>query len=191
MRTFIAIDTPQPIKDRISEIQSELRKSGADVKWEGQNKFHITIKFLGEVQESMIDNVISSLRNVSTNFSPFSLQYADLGSFPNFKNPKVIWIGCKDISLSLLKIRQSLDKDLQKLGFDTEEREFHPHITLGRVRSDNQIKDLIPIIENLKFESEVTECREILVLKSILKSSGSEYSLLQSVILKKEIHEIK
>jgi RNA 2',3'-cyclic 3'-phosphodiesterase len=184
MRTFIAVDTPENIKRKMTEVQSELKLSDADVKWETSNKFHITIKFLGEVKETMIDDIIGKIQEVSSKFPPFALQYEKVGCFPNMKNPRVFWIGCRDISQNLSKIKTKLDEQLKQFGFEAEDRAFHPHITLGRVKSQSGIKNLIPIIENLTFKSEVIECQQILIMKSVLKPSGSEYSILQSVILK-------
>jgi 2'-5' RNA ligase len=184
MRTFIAVDTPENIKRKMTEVQSELKRSEADVKWETSNKFHITIKFLGERKETMVDDIIGKIQDVSSKFSPFALQYEKVGCFPNMKNPRVIWIGCRDMTQNLSKIKIMLDEELKQFGFEAEDRAFHPHITLGRVKSQSGIKNLIPIIENLTFKSEVIECRQILIMKSVLKPSGSEYSILQSVTLK-------
>jgi len=184
MRTFIAVDTPENIKSQMSEVQSELKRSEADVRWETANKFHITIKFLGEVKEVMIDGIKGKIGELCANYSPFPLQYEGVGCFPNMKNPRVIWIGCRDISQNLLKIKTLLDDKLTLFGFEAEDRAFHPHITLGRVKSQTGIKNLIPIIENLTFKSEVTECGKILIMKSSLKPSGSQYSILETILLK-------
>lgn len=184
MRTFIAIDTPEEIKKQMTEIQSELKRSEADVKWEPSSKFHITVKFLGEVKEVMLKETIQIIEDVVIKHQPFMLQYEKVGFFPNLKNPRIIWIGCMDISQNLAKIKTLLDEGLKESGFEAEDRTFQPHITIGRVKSLRGIKNLIPILENLNFTSKVTECREILIMKSILKPSGSEYSILKSIELK-------
>lgn len=184
MRTFIAIDTPEDIKLKISEVQYELKNSWADVKWESSNKFHITIKFLGEIKEFQIGEIIESIRNVANHYSRFKVKYKNLGCFPNLKNPRVIWIGCEDLNGTLEKIKNSLDEELKKYGFEIEDRKFHPHITLGRVKSSKGIKNLLPIIENLNFDTDATECRGILLMKSDLKPTGSEYTIIKSIELK-------
>jgi RNA 2',3'-cyclic 3'-phosphodiesterase len=191
MRVFIAIDTPLDIKIRMVHIQSEFKKTDANVKWESTDKFHVTIKFLGEVKETMLNEISDTIQKVCTQFSPFRLRYESIGCFPNLKNPSVIWIGCSDISQNLSKFKLFLDAELQKFGFETEKRGFHPHITLGRVKSSRGIKNLIPIIENLTFKSEEIESLEILLMKSVLKPSGSEYSILKSFFLKQNKYEIK
>lgn len=183
MRTFIATDTPADIKQEIETIQQKLKSAGADVRWESQNKFHITIKFLGDIKEELLPKIFGIIENISTHIYTFPLIYRNFGCFPNKRQPRVIWIGCDDVSNSLTKLKMELDADLKSLGFEIEDREFHPHITLGRVKSQTGIKNLIPILENLNFESRITECREILIMRSVLKSFGSEYTVLKSINL--------
>ncbi len=183
MRIFIAIDTPESIKQEIETIQQKLKSAGADVRWESQNKFHITIKFLGDTKEELLPKIYEIIKNISTKIYTFPLIYRNLGCFPNKRQPRVIWIGCEDVTSSLTKLKMELDVNLKSLGFEIEDREFHPHITLGRVKSQTGIKNLIPIIESLIFESRITECREILIVRSVLKSSGSDYTILKSINL--------
>ncbi|MDP2209019.1 MAG: RNA 2',3'-cyclic phosphodiesterase [Bacteroidota bacterium] len=183
MRLFISIDSPASVKAQMAEIQAELKKSQADVKWETADKFHITLKFLGETKDELLPAINGILETVGTKFPPFQIEYDDIGCFPNWKQPRVIWLGANETSGTLLKLKRSLDIELEKLGFETEDRKFHPHITLGRVKSQHNIKNLTVIMESLKFKSEITTCREILLMRSILKPSGSEYSTLTTVDL--------
>lgn len=183
MRLFLAIDTPASVKAKMAEIQAELKKSQADVKWDTSDKFHITLKFLGETKDELLSAITGILETVGTKFSSFQIEYDDIGCFPNWKQPRVLWIGANEPSGSLSKLKRFLDIELEKLGFETEDRKFHPHITLGRVKSQHNIKNLTVIMESLKFTSEITTCREILLMRSILKPSGSEYSTLTAVKL--------
>lgn len=181
MRLFIAIDTPASVKAQMVEIQEELKKSEADVKWETSNKFHITLKFLGDTNDTLLPVITRILETAGTKFPSFQIEYDDVGCFPNWKQPRVIWVGANEQSGTLLQIKRFLDTELEKLGFKIEPRKFHPHITLGRVKSQHNIKNLTVIMESLKFKSEKTTCREILLMRSILKPSGSEYSTLTTV----------
>lgn len=183
MRLFIAIDTPVSIKAQMAEIQAELKKSQADVKWDNSDKFHITLKFLGDTNDALLPAITEILGTVGSKFPSFQIEYDDIGCFPNWKQPRVIWIGANEQSGTLLKIKRFLDTELEKLGFEIEDRKFHPHITLGRVKSQHNMKNLTVIMESLKFTSEITMCREILLMQSILKPSGSEYSTLRTVHL--------
>jgi RNA 2',3'-cyclic 3'-phosphodiesterase len=184
-RTFIAFDTPAKIKNDIEIIQSKLRSAGADVKWEHKDKFHATIKFLGDVENSRLDSIIDKIANSIKQYPPTEIIYDGIGVFPNRNNPRVIWIGCTNSDGIIKKIKIALDKNLVNDGFEIEKRTFYPHITLGRVKSDRGLKNLLPMLENLTFEPQNTLIKEILVMKSVLKHEGSEYSVLKSIQLSK------
>ena len=185
IRTFIAFDTPNDIRNKMSILQEELRQSRADVKWESSDKFHATIKFLGNVDENLLSKVVSICNDGLSNYSSFIINYQYLGCFPNKKHPRVIWIGCENLDGAILKLKNALDKDLAPLGFEIENRSFHPHITIGRVRSEKGFSNLLPMLENLTFERQEATIREILIMKSILKPEGSEYSVLKTIQLKR------
>jgi 2'-5' RNA ligase len=184
IRTFIAFDTPEDIRYKMSVLQEKLRQSRADVKWESGDKFHATIKFLGNVDEHLLSNVILICEKGLSNYASFEIIYQSLGCFPNKKHPRVIWIGCENPDNTLLKLKNSLDKDLLPLGFEIEYRSFHPHITLGRVKSPKGFPNLLPMLENLTFERQEATIQEILIMKSVLKPEGSEYSVLKTIQLK-------
>jgi len=183
IRTFIAFDTPQNIRREMSLLQDKLKQSHTDVKWESSDKFHATIKFLGNVEETNLSNVISTCEQTLLNKSSFTVTYQTLGCFPNKKHPKVIWIGCENTDGKLLELKNDLDRNLQHLGFEIESRTFHPHITLGRVKSEKHLHDLLPMLENLTFQREAAVIQEILIMKSILKPEGSEYSVIKAIHL--------
>ncbi|MBI4810629.1 MAG: RNA 2',3'-cyclic phosphodiesterase [Ignavibacteriales bacterium] len=183
IRTFIAFDTPDPIKKEMSQLQMELKNSNADVKWEVESKFHVTIKFLGNIDESILQKVIDHCQSIVESSPRFDVVYQTLGCFPNKKHPRVIWIGCQNENGVLQKLKISLDKALLPLGFKIEDRAFHPHITLGRVRTPKGIQNLTPMLENLNFEPRKASINEILIMKSILKSEGSIYSILKTIHL--------
>lgn len=184
MRLFFAVDTPISIKKQMEKIQLQLIETDADVKWEPKEKFHITIKFLGETKENLIPQLEKYLNSIGETYPPFQLVYKNLGCFPNVNRPRVVWIGTELKDDILIKIKDYLDENLKQFGFEIEDRKFTPHITLGRVKSMKNIKNLISIIENLKFESEPVFCGEIILMESILKPTGSEYKVIRSVNLK-------
>lgn len=171
----------------MEKLQSELKISGADVKWERKDKFHATIKFLGDVSEEKLSAVLNEIDAIVSDFSETEVIYQSLGAFPNKKNPRVIWIGCDNPDGILLNLKNAFDHNLSRFGFEIENRPFHPHITLGRIKSSNQLKNLHPMLENLTFEPQKALINEILVMKSVLKPEGSEYSILQTIPLSKII----
>ncbi|MBI5020300.1 MAG: RNA 2',3'-cyclic phosphodiesterase [Ignavibacteriales bacterium] len=187
IRTFLAFDTPSIIKDEMEKLQSELKKSGADVKWERKDKFHATIKFLGDVKEETLPNVLNEIDSIVSTMEATQVIYQHLGAFPNKKNPRIIWVGCENSEGILLNLKNTLDQTLSKFGFEIETRPFHPHITLGRIKSSNRLINLLPMLENLTFEPQKAIINEILVMRSILKPEGSEYSIIKNIPLRKKI----
>jgi len=183
IRTFIAVETPESIRKDMSTLQAQLKKSNADVRWEHEEKFHATVKFLGEVDEKILPSVIGKIEEVVRRHRQCEVVFETLGCFPNVKNPRVIWIGCTDQSGELGILKSVLDKELQSFGFEIEQRPFKPHITLGRVKESRRNRDLISLIENLTFEPHESSVTDVVVMKSVLKPQGSEYSILQRIQL--------
>jgi RNA 2',3'-cyclic 3'-phosphodiesterase len=183
IRTFIAVDVPSEIKDKIYDIVEELKKVGVGVKWEEKEKFHITLKFLGDVNEEAIDSIYRVLSDALKGFGKFSVNYRGIGCFPDVKRPRVIWVGCVDNSGKLFELQKIVEERLSELGFEKEEREFHPHITLGRVKNLKNVERLINKIESINFETEPAEIAEVLIMKSDLKPSGSVYTILKKIKL--------
>lgn len=183
LRTFFAVDTPQHIKMKMLEVQSLLKESNADVKWESLEKFHITIKFLGDVFENVLAEMTQKLREALKRNKPFTLSYQDVGCFPNLKNPRVVWIGCENPDGELLNIKNEIDNVTVPYGFPMEERKFHPHITLGRVKGNHNMRELVEKLKTVQFASEPVTADEILVMKSDLKPTGSVYTVLNRIKL--------
>ncbi len=165
----------------MKKIQDQLKESHADVKWELPHQLHATIKFLGDVEERSMPEILSAIRAATTGISRFSITYRSVGSFPDNRHPRIVWIGCEEDTGRLLQLKNNLDKLLLPLGFAVEDRKFHPHITLGRVKSSRNLSYLTPMLENCTFEPRVAVVEEVLVMKSLLKPQGAEYSVLQSI----------
>lgn len=184
IRTFIAIDVPSKIKDDIFEIQKELVKSvGEGIKWEEKEKFHITLKFLGDVNEEAINSIHHVLSESLSGFGNFAITYKGIGCFPDLKHPRVIWIGCEDQSGKLFTLQKLVEEKMSELGFEKENKDYHPHITLGRVKNPKNLTGLIKKIESINFEARTGEVEEVLIMKSDLKPTGSVYTVLRKIKL--------
>ena len=183
IRTFISFHPPEDIRDEMKKIQFQLKESHADVKWELPHQLHATIKFLGDVEERSMPDVLSAIRTATIGIKRFAVTYRLVGSFPDNRNPRIVLIGCDDETGTLLQLKNNLDKLLLPLGFAVEDRKFHPHITLGRVKSNRNLSYLTPMLENCTFEPRVAVVEEVCVMKSMLKPQGAEYSVYQSIQL--------
>jgi RNA 2',3'-cyclic 3'-phosphodiesterase len=179
IRTFIALPASSDIQQQMAAVQSQLKATQADVKWEMQDKFHITLKFLGGVELSNIESLSSTLESIVKQFPTFEITYNSLGAFPNLHNPRVIWIGTKS-NQAVLDLQSSVERVCSDFGFQKEERAFHPHITIGRVKGTNNLARLTEAIKTITFEPMQSRCSELLLMKSDLRPSGSIYTILKS-----------
>ncbi len=188
IRTFIAVDTPPDFKVQAEQIQNELNEIKAPVRWEKSYKLHMTLKFLGDTDTDTIHKVENSLLEITTKQRPFWVRYNGLGCFPNTKNPRIIWIGCTPLSPDLEKLQNTIEENCAKIGFKKETREFHPHITIGRVKvrsgkDRRMLPDLIKKMESVTFDSLENEVHSVLLMKSELRPGGSVYSILKQFSL--------
>lgn len=183
IRTFISFETPALIREKMLELQTELKKSNAHVRWEPESKFHVTLIFLGNIEEQLLLKIITVIQESLTTFTVFDVIYQNLGAFPNNRTPRIIWIGCQNPDGKLQQMKETLDKQLEQFGIQAEHRQFHPHITLGRVKSPKGRKDLTQKLESLTFQPMETTITEIAIMKSVLKPEGSEYSILKTISL--------
>ena len=110
--------------------------------------------------------------------------FEKLGCFPNPKQPRVMWVGCTNPDKRLESIKIMLDTELAPLGFEIEHRAFRPHITLGRVKGSKNIPHLISTMEKLTFEAQPCTISEVVLMESVLKPQGSEYTVLKKFQLR-------
>ncbi len=176
IRIFIAVELTDSVREQIARLEQPLRKEGAKVGWVKPENLHLTLKFLGDVQAARIDDVVEATQEAVQGIEPFILSFSGLGVFPNFKRPRVIWIGVAEGSDSLGKIQRGLEERLSQRGFTREEREFSPHLTIGRVRSQRGIGGLVSKLEKTEFESEKIEVEQVVVMGSDLRPTGAVYT---------------
>lgn len=184
VRAFIAIEIPEDIKLQLKQVQERLKKGLTGVNWARPEGIHLTLKFLGNIDEEMISRIGDSMKKATERSSVFSIRLSGLGIFPGPRFPRVVWIGVKEGGEDLKGLNRAIDKTMDKLGFSAEEREFRPHLTLGRVRSQERRDELLKAIEELQnFEAGSFEAREVSLIKSDLKPGGAVYTKLLTVPL--------
>jgi len=184
IRSFLAIELPKPILRKIEEVQGDLRSIHADVRWVNPEKIHLTLKFFGNIEESRIDPIFKSIEEPIQNIPPFSLKVRGVGAFPHLKNPRVIWMGLVDEREILTSFQKQIEIQLEKIGFQPEDRPFHPHLTLGRMKSSRGKEELVGRMERHK-EEEFGDLKveRVVLFKSDLKPSGPIYSSLKEMKL--------
>lgn len=188
MRTFIAIELPESIKAQLAKVQRELAKSNADVKWVAPENIHLTLKFLGERDDKKIKKITEVIEETGKTKKAYCVKLSSLGGFPKIDYPRVIWAGMEQGDPETKGIAEELEGKIAKLGIPKEDRPFSSHITIGRVRSPLNRKELV---ENLKmllpwFQKQNLEfCADkITLFKSTLSPKGPTYEPLKTIILK-------
>ena len=179
LRLFIALKIPQLPK--ITEALEVLNRVGGDVKLVEPWNLHLTLVFLGELPENKVDLIKDSMNAVS--FNSFKVKFFGTGAFPNLNKPRVLWIGLSEGASELRKLRGELYKQLVSRGIRPEdEKEFSPHLTLGRIKGPRGVVNLIQILNDYASTDfgEIT-VDEITLFKSTLTPKGPIYDPLYSV----------
>lgn len=133
-RAFIALELSPEIKQVLADYVAPLRALDKGLSWTNAENVHLTLKFLGDVFESQIENVAAALRETCASFPPIGAEISDSGVFPNAHRPRVLWIGIKENSGKLAELAQRIESECRRLGFEQEARNFTPHLTIGRVK---------------------------------------------------------
>ncbi|MBN2413803.1 RNA 2',3'-cyclic phosphodiesterase [candidate division KSB1 bacterium] len=183
IRTFICFEIPVPIKERIVKLQNELRSLGRGVRWVNPDGIHLTLKFLGDVQEKDIVKIAEAVKTSVNGFMPVKIKIANTGAFPNFKRPRVIWIGVEEPTGQLVEIHRVIEQELEKLEYEKENRNFSPHLTLGRIKSSDGIEKITNKLSNREINFGEFTAVEIIIMKSELKPSGAVYTPLFKIEL--------
>jgi RNA 2',3'-cyclic 3'-phosphodiesterase len=181
VRTFVAIDLDPEIKSGLSDLVRALRKlapPGA-VGWVKDAGMHLTLKFLGEISESQVADVAAAVKTAASSVATFPLKVRGTGFFPsNPRAPRVLWVGMAPDPI-LGELFDRLELNLEGLGFVRETRPFHPHVTLGRVKSASGLRDVIAEVErNRNSDFGAMTVRTLTVFKSVLTPGGAVYSVL-------------
>jgi len=185
MRTFIAVTISSEVREKIRQIQAEFKKGDPDVKWVEPENLHLTLKFLGEVGEEKLSAVIEKTKLGLSGIFNFKVHLSGLGSFPNLRSPRVVWVSVSQGKDELKKLSERIEENLSHLGFPKEKREFSAHLTIGRVRSPRKREKLVRKIEELE-NSDVGEFSvdKVLVMESQLSPKGPTYRIIEEVDLK-------
>jgi len=180
MRVFIAIELSEEVKKGIAQVQSEMMGSTNKVKWVEPSSMHVTLKFLGEVEDKRLNNIFDATDNVAAEFIPFQVEIKGTGAFPSIGRPKVLWVGIDQGSNELIRIVNKLEEKLFSCGFPREKKKWTPHITLGRVK---QLKDKEFIRKVIDREKQTQggkmQVKYITVMQSRLTPQGAIYTPLK------------
>ena len=216
MRAFIAIELPTGIKDALSKIQEELKiehlkllsseilpclrgrisnlrtrvdNGRESLSWVKPQNLHLTLKFLGDISPEQLNAIKQIIAEITKTISAFKIKFETTGVFPNLHAARIIWVGADQPPLELKQLAQQLETRLSKPGVPPQEqRDFHPHITIARIKNRLNSSDLKKTLDEL--ENAVAganwefDCGEITLFESTLGLGGPTYTTLDQFNLK-------
>ena len=170
------------MRARLTQHVARLREAvpQSQASWSHGQNIHLTLKFLGETPQSRVGDLSQATSRVVEGFSPFTIVVEQNGVFPKHGPPRVLWIGITDQSGKLVELHSRLEDECAKEGFPKEERPFHPHLTLARLRKPPGARTLAFAHREMKFEAIEVKVSELLVIRSELSSEGSRYTVIST-----------
>jgi len=185
MRSFIAIEVPDEVRKEMTRVQEQLRKTKVDASWTRPEGMHLTLKFLGEVPEVKIPEIVNGLQTAVAGFGQFRLEVKGVGTFPNPQNARVVWIGLSGDIGTLTRLQGAVEDAMARIGFAREERKFTAHITLGRIKNIRSRDQWLAVLAEIKDRSlPGFDAAAVRLMKSELKPAGAVYTEIGNVELK-------
>ena len=184
IRAFIAIEIDIATVHRIAAAIDQLKPRINGIRWVAPTNFHLTLKFLGNIDESKIYPIGQALTDALRPFRRFTINAKGLGVFPNVKRPRVLWVGL--VGSQLIALAAAVESVLMPLGFAREEKKFSPHLTIGRwrqaERADRALKQELESWTQYDFGATLVD--EVILFESVLKPAGAIYNRLKVITLK-------
>jgi 2'-5' RNA ligase len=180
-RAFISIDLAR-LKE-VEDLIISLKTADTTLKVVDPGLIHITLKFLGDTEESKVEGITEAMRSAAEGIDPFEVRLGGTGAFPSKNRIRVVWVGMND-TLPLGTMASRLDESLSQLGFERERRPFAPHLTVARARSEAPNPAVRQVIENhLQADFGVVHVDRLRLKKSVLTRCGPQYSTVEEVVL--------
>lgn len=185
VRAFVAVKLSPEVRAALEKKIADLRRVGAHVSWTVSHNLHITLAFLGDVTREDIRKLASILDEIGANVEPFDVECVGVGTFGPPRSPRIIWVGVQDGHAALSALQARIARRLRDEGFKLENRAFHAHVTLGRVRSARGVQDLTSVLASDK-NTRFGRCRvdRLLLMRSHLGPSGATYSVMNESPMK-------
>ena len=178
IRLFIALPLPAEIERELGEMIGRFKPASNSVKWVRPENIHLTVKFLGDTDEKLVEPIGQAIDRIAAEYQPIEAAIDSLGAFPNLRRARVIWVGSAQPIPEASEIAMKVDRAVQKLGFEQEKRGFKAHLTLGRVRQGKRIDRLAEQLGDYRFDPIPLRLDRLTLFKSTLTPQGAIYDRL-------------
>lgn len=178
LRVFCAVELPVDVRARAAGHAERLREQFPEARasWPRAENLHLTLKFIGEIAEERVRELSQAAERAAQTLEPFNLEIEGAGAFPPRGSPRILWLGVKDSSGSLVSLQARLEDECAATGFKRDERPFHPHLTLARLRAPQGARELAKRHQEIGFEAIEFIVGELVVMRSQLGAGGSRYT---------------
>jgi 2'-5' RNA ligase len=174
MRLFIAIGLPEDWKKTLALPEASIGWLGRGVKWVEPRGMHLTLRFLGEVEDHELPSIIEAVDRICRRVPAFSMRIHGTGVFPNPKRPRVYWAGV-DAPKSLITMQQEIEDAMQDLDFEPESQAFKPHLTLARIKEPIGKDRMTEALLSFRLDCDPITVSEVLLMRSHLSADGARY----------------
>ncbi len=183
-RIFIAVELDATLHQAVIELQHQLEAAGARVRWNKPAQLHFTLRFLGEITPAQVALVKVATREAVNEIAPFTITLRQLGAFPSFHRPQVVWVSVEDGAAELQTLAAQLETQLTHHRFPPEERPFRPHLTLARIRDERQWGDVVRALTQFRDIGVGSQrVQAVTVMESELTPRGPVYTRVEEVSL--------
>ena len=187
VRSFIAINLNPEIKEYLISLQDNLNVPETKIKWVEKNNLHLTMKFLGYISLEQMELIKSELKEIANRYNPFIIKLSsNIGIFPTYKMPRIIWVGIKEGVNQLEELYNSMETMLCKKGFSRENKDFSGHITIGRVKFIRDKTNFVQILKRIEVNNFTQEVSSIDLMESKLTPNGPIYNIAAKFLLLKQ-----
>ena len=183
MRLFLAVEVDETLKNQLDYLSHNIRRYTKKGRFTDRDNAHLTIRFLGEVHTDSVDKLIRAIDGTAKQVDPFILYLDSLGSFPK-KQKHVLWVGVGGQTDKLVNLHDIMESELEKIGYQKEERPFNPHITIGR-----QI-ELIETLDDIRSKICINKTQLDVNHLSLMESTRVEGKLVYRPIYQRSFNSI-
>lgn len=184
IRVFLAVELSSDVQEKLAHFQQQLRDTLPPINWVRLESIHLTLKFLGSVEASTVSQLLAMLEPLGKKKDVFSIDVQGLGVFPQAKLPRVLWVGIIGNTQALNDLIFDIDATLEPLGFPPEEKAYHPHLTLARIKRENaNVGSALMKTKALESHQHLGTLNvdRFTLFQSDLSSSGARYKSLWTV----------
>lgn len=183
IRTFIAIEIPVELKQEVDRLIIQLKSAGPEVKWVRAANLHFTVRFLGDISETDIPDLVEAIKKQVENLKSFEINLSGLGCFPNMNRPRIVWLGADGDLNALKETAYKVESACREAGYGKSDKPFSAHLTIGRIKNPRGLETLISKLPDIQFNSDEFKISELTIFKSDLSPRGPKYTKIATITL--------